>query len=399
VRPRPPPPTGADWQEQFLIAEAHNNWSGKRYAVAEVSMLRIFYSWLADSCLGDNRMFVLRALNEALLQAAERLGVPREQAEVVQCDRFDTPMDISRFVVETIPTCHALVGDISFINVANEDRTRRTPNPNVMFEVGLATQCLGPGKVILVFNTDSGGTANLPFDVRNHVVLTWSGKDSPAQLARDLREPVQTVFRNYLTLLNHLTLELDRCFGPLLHFLQEFLLKYVEPEHPKFTEKAMALFYPDPRGPILEPQPEFVLQVLNEYQRQFRAPSSSVEGFTEGNLLALILQRLHHDGERLVYRYQDLQGSELFRQMQRIGIEAGHLERLMERVVNRVPDLMVNEIIVDEILRFMRDVVGVRREMARCASMRPSAGSAGAPATVGLEASLEEKDGTGADSG
>src|SRR5262245_38446481 len=157
------------------------------------SMLRIFYSWISDSPREDNRMFVFRALREALRQAAERLGASPEQAEVLQCDRFDTPTDIARFIVETIPTCHALVADISFINVASEDQTRRTPNPNTMFAICLATQCLGPGKVILVLNTDSGGTANLPFDARNHVVLTWSGNDPPARLARALRDPVETV--------------------------------------------------------------------------------------------------------------------------------------------------------------------------------------------------------------
>jgi hypothetical protein len=66
---------------------------------------------------------------------------------------------------------------------------------------------------------------------------------------------------------------------------------------------------------------------------------------------------------------------------------------LIERVVNRIPDLMVNEIIVDELLRFLRDVVRVRREMARCATMRSPAGSAAAPATAGPEASPEENEG------
>jgi hypothetical protein len=328
-------------------------------------MLRIFYSWISDPSRDGNRMFVFRALKQALCQAAEQSGVSAEQAEVLQCDRFATPTDIARFIVETIPTCHALVGDVSFINVASEDQTRRTPNPNTMFEVGLATQCLGPGKVILVFNTDSGSMADLPFDVRNHVVLTWSGSDSLAQLARALRDPIETVFRNYLTLVHRLTQDLERCFEPLLRFLESFMLRYIEARHPGFTAMSMALFHQRPDGQQLLPAPEVVEQVLREYQRQFLDSPSSVEGFTEGNLFAIILQRLHHDGERLAYRYGALRGSEFFRQVERVGIEAGHVERLVERVVNRVPDLMVNEIIVDEILGLLRDVVEIRRQAVR----------------------------------
>jgi hypothetical protein len=105
-------------------------------------MLRIFYSWITD--MPRNRMLVFRALTAAVHQAADQFGVSREQVKVVQCNGRGKPVDIARFIVETVPTCHALVGDVSFINAAGEGQTRRTPNPNTMFEIGLATQCLGP---------------------------------------------------------------------------------------------------------------------------------------------------------------------------------------------------------------------------------------------------------------
>jgi hypothetical protein len=333
-------------------------------------MLRIFYSWISDWPAENHRMRVYRALVEALRQAADRLGAPREQAEVVQCERFDTPTDIARFIVETVPTCHALVADVSFINADGEDRTRRTPNPNTLFEVGLATQCLGAGKVIPVFNTDHGDMADLPFDVRNHSVITWSGGDPPARLARDLLGPVGIVFRDYLALVSRLAQDLDRCFGSLLSFLEGFLRRHIE--EPRFTEESMALFHPGPEGEALYPQGEFVARVLRAYRVQFLAAPSAVAGATEGNHFAIVLQRLHHDCERLVYRYHELRGSELFRQMERVGVEAGHLERLLGRVLNRVPDLMVDEIIVDEILGFLRQVVEARRQVVRCGGTPPA---------------------------
>ena len=79
----------------------------------------------------------------------------------------------------------------------------------------------------------------------------------------------------------------------------------------------------------------------------------------------------------------------MFRQVERVGIEAGHLERLIERVVNRVPDLMVNEIIVDEILAFLHDVVEVRRQVVRWAENKTKTtgnGSRIEPTRAGLGA-------------
>src|SRR5262249_12809370 len=135
--------------------------------------------------------------------------------------------------------------------------------------------------------------------------------------------------------------------------------------HPGFTEESMALFHQGPDGEVELPEQPFVAQVLRAYQGKFADAPSAVEGFTEGNLFALLLQRLHHDCERLAYRYRELRHSNLFRDLERLGIEAGHLERLTERVVNRVPDLLVNEIIVDEVLSFLSDMVVVRRRVAR----------------------------------
>jgi hypothetical protein len=171
-----------------------------------------------------------------------------------------------------------------------------------------------------------------------------------------------------LALANRLTQDLDRCFGPLLRFLEAFMLRHVEAQHPGITAVTMSLFRQSPEGEAVLPQATLVAQVLHEYQRQFLDAPSAVEGFTEGNLFAIILQRLDHDCKRLAYRYRELRGSELFRHVERVGIEAGHLERLTERVVNRVPDLMVNEIIVDEILGFLRDLVQARRQSARSAN-------------------------------
>jgi hypothetical protein len=332
------------------------------------SHFRVFYSWISDEHQDGNRMHVHRALTEALHRAADRLEVSPAQAEVVQCARFDAPTDIAGYILTTIPTCHALVGDISFINAPGEERTRRTPNPNTMFEVGLAMQCLGRERVILVFNTDSGNASHLPFDIRNHALLTFSGGEPPARLARALKGPVEAVFRDYLTLVRGLAREVARCSEPLLRFLEDFMRRHIEDQHPGFTAESMAMFRQEPEAEGLLPQREFVARVLHEYQRRFLDAPSAVTGFTEGNLFAVVLQRLHHDCERLAYRFRGLGGSDLFRHTERVGAEAGHLERLIDRVGNRVPDPVANEIVVNEILDFLRGIVEAGREVARWAA-------------------------------
>lgn len=63
---------------------------------------------------------------------------------------------------QRIENCYAFVGDITTIDP--EAKVRKTPNPNVTFEVGYAAGFLGWERMVLLANKAYGELADLPFD-------------------------------------------------------------------------------------------------------------------------------------------------------------------------------------------------------------------------------------------
>jgi hypothetical protein len=125
----------------------------------------LFYSWQSDLPNNTNRGFIERALEKAIasIRTEEELmiepALERDTAGVA-----GTP-DIAATIFRKIDECHIFVGDVSIINP--KTRTgRKTPNPNVLLELGYAAKKLTWDNVICVFNTAFGKTEDLPFDLR-----------------------------------------------------------------------------------------------------------------------------------------------------------------------------------------------------------------------------------------
>src|SRR5262245_6229364 len=125
----------------------------------------VFYSWQSDLPNNTNRGFIQRALEKAIesIKAQEELVIEpcleRDTAGV-----SGTP-DIASTIFRKIDECHIFVGDVSIINPKTRSR-RKTPNPNVLLELGYAAKKLTWDNVICVFNTASGKLGELPFDLR-----------------------------------------------------------------------------------------------------------------------------------------------------------------------------------------------------------------------------------------
>ena len=150
----------------------------------------IFYSWQSD--VGKAR----RVIEGALSHVKEYVGRPDIQIKVDQ-DTRDMPgaPDIGITIQEKIEACDAFVADVTFINESNEGR--RTPNPNVMFELGYAMKALGSSRVVLAMDADCGDVNDLPFDIRQLRVTSFSlanGLDAKAKaqqrIARNVAETI-----------------------------------------------------------------------------------------------------------------------------------------------------------------------------------------------------------------
>ena len=81
-----------------------------------------------------------------------------------------------------------LVGTIQGLNLKPTDPPKRTTNPNVAIEMGLAAGLLGWERIICVMNEHYGTRADLPFDVRNRrfpIDFTLSPEDYDDQTKRN----------------------------------------------------------------------------------------------------------------------------------------------------------------------------------------------------------------------
>lgn len=134
--------------------------------------IKIFYSWQSDLPPKSNRYFSQDALSKTV-KALNKENVDLE----VELDRDTKNLPGSPNIINAILTkiseSRVFVADISLINSNSSESSRKTPNPNVLFELGYAVAKLGWAQVILVFNLHSGELSDLPFDIKQHRVLSY----------------------------------------------------------------------------------------------------------------------------------------------------------------------------------------------------------------------------------
>lgn len=124
--------------------------------------MKIFYSWQSD--LPQNRKLLAKCLE----QVADVTGV---EVETATRNATGSP-DIAATILAKIDGCDLFLADVSIINP--ETTARKTPNPNVMYELGYALKALGEENIVLVANKDTTNTTDLPFDIRNRRMILES---------------------------------------------------------------------------------------------------------------------------------------------------------------------------------------------------------------------------------
>ncbi len=149
----------------------------------------IFYSWQSDRPNNVNRSFIETCLGAAIdaVHTNSKLAIE----PVLDRDTAGLPgaPDIGVSILGKIERAAVVVCDVSLIPPDAGDH-RRTPNPNVLIELGYALHALGPERVLLVMNTEFGGPELLPFDLKQKRVITYrlsSGADK-AQARKALIE-------------------------------------------------------------------------------------------------------------------------------------------------------------------------------------------------------------------
>ena len=170
-----------------------------REGISNEKALRIFYSWQSDTINSINRSFIKSAIEKAIKQINDRENVNL----FLDQDTRDIPgsPDVIRAILDKIDNSLVFIGDVSIVH---RSEIKAFPNPNVMLEVGYAINALGDEKVIMVFNTDSGITNELPFDLGLKRQLKYNcpssitpedKQDEKQRLTKDFETAITTILK------------------------------------------------------------------------------------------------------------------------------------------------------------------------------------------------------------
>lgn len=136
--------------------------------------MKIFYSWQSDLPNKDNRSFIQGCIDKVKKKHKDSIAI---EADRDTKNRTGSP-DIANTIFEKIDDCDLFIADISIINKPKcrlfRGKSRPTPNPNVLLELGYAASTLGWDRVICVYNTDYSEMDALPFDLRQHRITSYS---------------------------------------------------------------------------------------------------------------------------------------------------------------------------------------------------------------------------------
>ncbi|MCO4206092.1 nucleotide-binding protein [Aeromonas taiwanensis] len=127
----------------------------------------IFYSWQSDLPQNTNQKAIRSSLRSAssLIEESSDIRIVLDEATRGESGSPNIPATI----LQKISACDLFVCDLTTINSQSDESVRKTPNPNVLFELGYAVSILGWGRIVMLFNRHFGKFPDdLPFDIDRH---------------------------------------------------------------------------------------------------------------------------------------------------------------------------------------------------------------------------------------
>lgn len=131
---------------------------------------KIFYSWQSDLPGNRTRYFIRDCLDEAIDLAEESEAIEAERDEATK-GMTGSP-DIVSTLFSKIDACDFFIADISLCFTEAQKNEKKSPNPNVMLELGYAVKTLGWERVLCICNVDYGEA--YPFDIAHNRITRYS---------------------------------------------------------------------------------------------------------------------------------------------------------------------------------------------------------------------------------
>ena len=155
-----------------------------------------FFSWQSDLSKETNQNAIRECLrNASSLIENSHIDTRIELDEATRGTAGSPNIPITIF--GKIDVCDIFICDITVIN--GNQIGKKTPNPNVLIELGYAISRIGWERIILLYNTDYGNfPADLPFDIDRHRTTTFKvqnkgDKSGKNQLSNVLKDAIASI--------------------------------------------------------------------------------------------------------------------------------------------------------------------------------------------------------------
>lgn len=173
----------------------------------------VFYAWQSDSEDRLNRYFIEAAAKDALKRIT--VDLPLEDSPRLDKDTQDENgmVAIAETIFRKIDRALAVLADVTLVGRITAKKPKdgekkqlpkRTPNPNVMIELGYAARSRGWERVVAVMNTATGKPAQLPFDIHHrrwpitYELASWDASNRQA-VRKKLSEELEGALRNLIS--------------------------------------------------------------------------------------------------------------------------------------------------------------------------------------------------------
>lgn len=131
---------------------------------------KIFYSWQSDLPGNKTKNFIRECIDEAIDLAQESEAIEAERDEATK--GITGSPNIVTTLFSKIDSCDLFIADLSLCFTEDGRSEKKSPNPNVLVELGYAVKSLGWEHVICLCNTDYGD--KYPFDIAHNRITDFS---------------------------------------------------------------------------------------------------------------------------------------------------------------------------------------------------------------------------------
>ncbi|MFC4632575.1 TIR domain-containing protein [Dokdonia ponticola] len=163
----------------------------------ESKKYNVFYSWQSDLDRNTNQNGIRQAIREAI----NKIELKNDEL-IINLDEATRNIsgspNIPKSIFQKIESSEIFICDITTIN-NNQEEFRKTPNPNVLIELGYAIGKLGWERIIMLFNKSKGEFPNdVPFDIDKHRIADFSinsknDNNGKGQLRETLTEAIKLI--------------------------------------------------------------------------------------------------------------------------------------------------------------------------------------------------------------